>query len=268
MSELHSTTASARRTGYAASLFMGTIFSGAAGAALWMAQHQPADKTDPWVAAAVAAGLLAIGMTVTSTFRLSRGASRRRNAADGDRDLQLETDASLHSMTPSPQLKTPLQLSAANRAQTERERLRADGYNEAEISQIMIAREIGGGAGTGGFGHGVMSGLLSNLTAAVAYARNFLPSLMVDFSKMLNARTRFEVRMAAFGSVVFKLFVIGVLACLLSLEYSLLRAHVDKARAEACIERQKNAINFSTVNELRSGGGPSIALNRECRGLL
>jgi hypothetical protein len=143
----------------------------------------------------------------------------------------------------------------------ERERLASAGYSEAEVSQILIAREAKLGAGS----QGAASGVLSNLTAVMGHARNFLPSLRTDFEKMLNPKSSFGARIEAAIAVALKASVVAVLAYIVSLECAQLKASVDRARAEACIARQKNAINFSTMNELLSGH--HYDLDKECKGL-
>ncbi|WP_280706412.1 hypothetical protein [Bradyrhizobium sp. BR13661] len=133
--------------------------------------------------------------------------------------------------------------------EAERERLANSGYSEAEISQILIAREARLGFGA----QGAASGVVSNLTAVMGHVRNFLPGLKADFERMLNTRSSFSARIEAAVVVALKAFVVAVLCYIVSLECAQLKASVDKARAEACIERQKNAINFSTMSELMSG---------------
>jgi hypothetical protein len=140
----------------------------------------------------------------------------------------------------------------------ERERLAHAGYSETEISQILIARE----ARQGGAAQGGVAGVLSNLTAAMAYARNFLPSLKADFVKMLSPEVSFGARIEAAIAVTLKATVVALLAYIVSLECIQLKANTDRARAEACIARQKNAINFSSVAELMAGHAD---LDRECK---
>ncbi|MGH2173854.1 hypothetical protein ACQ1Z4_14170, partial [Enterococcus faecalis] len=81
--------------------------------------------------------------------------------------------------------------------EAERTRLAGAGYTEAEISQILIAKETGGQAGSGGAGQGVLSGVLSNLTGVAGHVRNFLPGLKAYFGKMLSPRSSFGTRIEA-----------------------------------------------------------------------
>jgi hypothetical protein len=155
---------------------------------------------------------------------------------------------------------------AFSRIDAERERLRKAGFTDEEIRQILIARETGAAQGMSGGGHGVLSGVLSNLAAVMTHARNFLPSLVVDLARMLNRRVPPIQRMEAALTLVAKCVVIGMLAYIVSIEFAQLKALSDKARAEACIERQKNAVNFSTMNELMSGSADRD-LNKDCKNL-
>ena len=61
----------------------------------------------------------------------------------------------------------------------------------------------------GGGGHGVLSGVLSNLAAVMTHARNFLPSLAVDLARMLNRRVPPLQRMEAALTLVAKCAVIA-----------------------------------------------------------
>jgi hypothetical protein len=99
----------------------------------------------------------------------------------------------------------------------------------------------------------------------MGHARNFLPSLKADFAKMLSPGLSFGARIEAAITVALKASVVAVLAYIVSLECAQLKASVDRARAEACISRQKNAINFSTMSELLSD--KMSELDRECKGL-
>lgn len=76
---------------------------------------------------------------------------------------------------------------AFSRIDAERERLRKAGFTDEEIKQILIARESGAAQGMGGGGHGVLSGVLSNLAAVMTHARNFVPSLVADLARMLKS---------------------------------------------------------------------------------
>jgi hypothetical protein len=97
----------------------------------------------------------------------------------------------------------------------------------------------------------------------MGHARNFLPSLKVDFVRMLSPGLSFGARIEAATAVALKASVVAVLAYIVSLECAQLKANVDRARAEACIARQQNAINFSTMSELTSGHLSD--LDKECK---
>ncbi len=135
------------------------------------------------------------------------------------------------------------------RIESERERLTKAGFSKAEISQILIARETGAAQGMGG-GHGVLSGVLSNLAAVMTHARNFLPSLVVDLARMLNRRVPPIQRMEAALTLVAKCAVIGVLAYVVDLEFIQLKASAERTRAEACSARTKAIIDTVPMNRI------------------
>jgi hypothetical protein len=113
----------------------------------------------------------------------------------------------------------------------------------------------------------VLTGVLNNLTAVMGHVRNFLPSLIADLARMLSGRQPLTVRLQAATVIVLKICMVAVLGYIVSLEVVQLKAMSDKARAEACIERQKNAINFSSIDELLSPNGPARAFDKECKNL-
>ena len=117
------------------------------------------------------------------------------------------------------------------RIEAERERLTKAGFSKAEISQILIARESGAAQGMSGGGHGVLSGVLSNLAAVMTHARNFLPSLAVDLARMLNRHVPPLQRIEAAVALVAKCAVIAVLAYVVDLEFVTLQANAQHAKA-------------------------------------
>jgi hypothetical protein len=138
---------------------------------------------------------------------------------------------------------------AFSRIDAERERLRKAGFTDEEIKQILIARETGAAQGMGG-GHGVLSGVLSNLAAVMTHARNFLPSLAVDLARMLSRRVPPLQRMEAAFNLVAKCAVIVVLAYVVELEFVTLQANMRRAKAEACETTMKALIDSSPLMEL------------------
>jgi hypothetical protein len=260
MSEAINLAASNPYRGFTLNLALATATAGISGFTYWSASHINIGDPLWWQGGSFMAGLAAALFTIEAT-------KARR---------QMHSSAS--SPTPTPEilaLPAPMQTKEQEEPMTtatvtttteqaveaERERLAKAGYSETEISQILIAREARLGAG----GQSAASGVLSNLTAVMGHARNFLPSLKADLERMLNPKSSFADRIVAATTVALKASVVGVLVYIVSLECVQLKASVDRARAEACIARQKNAINFSTMNELMSGHLND--LDRECKGL-
>ncbi len=83
-----------------------------------------------------------------------------------------------------------VEASKATPLDAERARLRAAGYTDSEISQILIARATSPSQATAGAGQaappGVFSGTLGNVGAAMSYGRMFLPTLRGDLVKMFD----------------------------------------------------------------------------------
>jgi hypothetical protein len=150
-------------------------------------------------------------------------------------------------------MQTTAKANTFSRMDAERERLRKAGFTDEEIKQILIARETGAAQGMSGGGHGVLSGVLSNLAAVMTHARNFIPSLVADLARMLNRRLPFSARIEAVFLLVAKCAVIGVLAYVVQLEFVTLKANAQRARAEACETTMKALIGSSTWNELLNG---------------
>jgi hypothetical protein len=258
MSETINLNAPSPHRGFAVNLALATAAASVCGFTFWGTSHLAIGEPLWWQGGSLAAGLAAALFTIEAN-------KARRQLRDND-----------PSRTPSPEilaLPAPKQTKEEEEPMTtattttehlveaERERLAKAGYSETEISQILIAREAKFGPG----GQGAASGVLSNLTAVMGHVRNFLPGLKADFVRMLNPRLSFGARIEAATVVALKASVVAVLVYIVSLECAQLKASVDRARAEACISRQKNAINFSTMNELMSGHLND--LDRECKGL-
>ena len=120
----------------------------------------------------------------------------------------------------------------------ERARLRKQGFTEAEINQILIARETGAQPAASD-GHGAMTGVASNLAAAATYVRNFFPGMVADFVTMRNPAATSQARGQATVYLVFKAVVIVVIAYVVLQEFSQLQSMTSRSSAEACIARQK-----------------------------
>src|SRR5208283_3495358 len=95
----------------------------------------------------------------------------------------------------------------------ERERLRKEGHTEAEISQILIARAVGGGVShaDAALPQGVLSNVLSSIVAVGGYAARLFTTIRHDVATILDASSKVSARSGAFVSLLFKAVVIGVL---------------------------------------------------------
>jgi hypothetical protein len=96
----------------------------------------------------------------------------------------------------------------------ERARLRKEGFSDAEISQILIARATmtRPQTSTGGGGHGMMTGVLSNLGAVLSHARVLLPTFKTDLAAIFDRATPPIARVQAAVVLVLKTAVVSVLA--------------------------------------------------------
>ena len=240
-----------------------TAAAGVSGFTFWSTRHLTIGDPLWWQGGNLAAGLVTVLLTIEATKARRRMRENETPRAPSPTLLALPAPEPTHTEE-DPMTTANTTTTNENLVDGERARLAKAGYSEAEISQILIARETSGQAGPGGAGQGVLTGVLSNLTAVMGHVRNFLPSLKADFVRMLNPRSSFGARIEAATTVALKASMVAVLAYIVSLECAQLKAGVDRARAEACIARQKNAINFSTMNELLSGHAD---LDRECKGL-
>ncbi len=246
---------------YFVTLAAATAAASVGGFAFWASQNMRIGQPLWWQVGSLAAFLVAGKLTLAATKQQSQMRPQGSLLDSFNAKLDAATLALSHmpeGETTTAKTETP----APSRIEAERERLAKAGFGEAEISQILIARETGAAHGMGG--GGILSGVLSNLTAVMAHARNFVPSLLADLAHILNRRLPPLLRLEAAFTLVAKCVVIAVLAYIVSLEFTQLKALSDKAKAEACIERQKNAINFSTMNELLSGQA-TRDLDKECR---
>ena len=114
----------------------------------------------------------------------------------------------------------------------ERERLRKEGHTEAEISEILIKRAVGGPQHDAP-GHSPMTGVASNLAAAGSYAKNFIPGLAANAATIFDTTASGVARSSAALSFAFKIIVVAVVAYVLYLELSQLRSTTERAAADA-----------------------------------
>lgn len=110
-------------------------------------------------------------------------------------------------MSPQPDDKP-----AASALDAERERLRKAGYTDAEVSQILIARETAASPQPAGApGQGVMSNVLSSIVAVAGHVRSVVPSFRKDVTTMFDRAAPASARAGATASLLVKAVVIAVL---------------------------------------------------------
>ncbi len=232
--------------GYFINLAAATAAAGVGGFALWASQHLKVGEPLWWQGGSLAAALIAAKLTIAAT----KQQGQMRGTGDAERpqrslldafNAKLDAAAAALSRVPESGEGGAIETTQAQKPQrieSERERLTKAGFSKTEISQILIARETGAAQGMGG-GHGVLSGVLSNLAAVMTHARNFLPSLLADLARMLNRRVPPLLRIEAAFTLVAKCAVIAVLAYVVDLEFVTLKANAERTRADACNARMK-----------------------------
>ena len=222
--------------GYFLTLAAATAAAGVGGFAFWASQNMRIGQPLWWQVGSLAAFLVAGKLTLAAT----KQQSQMRPQGSLLDSFNAKLDAATLALSHMPESATTAkdETPAPNRIEGERERLAKAGFGEAEISQILIARETGAAQGMGG-GHGVLSGVLSNLAAVMTHARNFVPGLVVDLARMLNRRVSPVQRMEAAFNLVAKCAVIVVLAYVVDLEFITLKAGAERGRADACNARMK-----------------------------
>jgi len=92
----------------------------------------------------------------------------------------------------------------------ERVKLRAAGYTESEISQILISRATG--AGSVNAGPGTMSNVIGSLVAVAGYAAGLFLGFRGDATTLFDGGAKIGARVAAALALAFKVVVIGVLS--------------------------------------------------------
>ena len=107
----------------------------------------------------------------------------------------------------------------------ERAKLRAAGYTEREVSQILIARAVApaqaasGGAGGVVGQQGMLSGALNNFGAALKTVQNALPNALLDLRNIFAADVTPATRVKAGGSLVIKALLVLVVGYAISQEW-------------------------------------------------
>jgi uncharacterized protein YecT (DUF1311 family) len=158
---------------------------------------------------------------------------------------------------------------AASPLDTEREKLRKDGYNDAEISQILVARALGSaGPSTSS---GVLSNVLSSLMAVAGHARAAMPSFKRDFVTIFDATAAASARAGASLSLVIKIIVIAVLGYAAWQEWNqhiisateIAAIQARKLHAEECSARVESAAKNMRIKDSLDGYS-NEALARDC----
>ncbi len=264
------------RREYGFTLLAATAAAGVAGGALWLANNGKVSSPLLWQVGAAAATVGAVALTVAA-IRTARRMVRLREVAEAfdaagrGEEAERSTglfDSIVEGLRRSAEAMQAEQAAARARSETEpprnsvegeRVRLRKAGFTDAEISQILIARETGQ---SGGFNvHGVLTGVLNNLTAVMGHARNFVPGLKADIANVLAPRSSFGQRIGGAVNLALKACVIGVLVYVVQLEFVQLRAMVEKTKAEACSAKAKNILDSVPMNRI---GEAVELLAKEC----
>ncbi len=144
----------------------------------------------------------------------------------------------------------------SNPLAAERERLRQVGYTEAEISQIMVARAVGGGASHQALPQGMLSSVLGSLVAVGGYVAGLFTTIRHDVTTMLDASSKASARSGAFVSLLFKAVVIGVLGFAAWQEWQI---HVVNAPITAAAQAQKAAAEAAVASEVAKGEAAKAA---------
>src|ERR1700677_5122008 len=102
----------------------------------------------------------------------------------------------------------------------ERERLRKAGYSDAEISQILVQRAVGGGlqqpAGTA---PGAMTGVLANASAVLSHAKGTIPAIQSNIANVSNPAAPRASRAKSAVVVAFAAVLVAFLGYTVLLEW-------------------------------------------------
>jgi len=264
--------------GYGLKVTAATLMGSVAAGAFWAAQNLPLAHAERLQEEGLAAGLCALVLAywatkgqrrtprrkpepapresraspVRATLReaLDAAATLRSQFVEAAKTQKTESVAKAAAVDAAQAPKRPS--STPSDLETERARLRTAGFSDAEISQILVARETGAG-GKASFGSGVATGLLNNVDAIVTHVRGLVPSFKGDLTRMLDRDAGGVARIGGALSLGVKAAAIVVVGYFVYLEAVQFRASAYKAWAEACIARQQAEINFSSLSELMSG---------------
>ena len=135
----------------------------------------------------------------------------------------------------------------------QRARLRAEGYTEAEISQILINQASGIGsqqpAGAAPV-QGNMTGVLGNASAALSHARGTIPVLKGEVANLSNPTAPRSSRAKSAAVVVSAAVVAAVLGYAIYQEWQI---HIVNAPITAAAEAQKAAAAAAVAEEVAKG---------------
>ena len=134
----------------------------------------------------------------------------------------------------------------------ERAKLRAAGYTESEVSQILIGRAVApaqaasGGAGGVVGQQGMLSGALNNFGAALKTVQNALPNALLDLRNIFAADVTPATRVKAGGSLVIKALLVLVVGYAISQEW---QQHIINATRISSAEAPR--IEAASRNEIQ-----------------
>ena len=158
----------------------------------------------------------------------------------------------------------------ANPLDAERLRLKNMGYTDAEVSQILIAKAVGGSREAGAApSQGVMSNVISSIVAVAGHARALVPSYRQDFLTIFSTAAPLGARIGSMFSLVLKTAVIAILAFAGWQEWkqhiisatATADAEARKRHAEECSARVKALGDIVRLDHI---SGPNDALMRDC----
>lgn len=139
----------------------------------------------------------------------------------------------------------------------ERARLRKEGYTEAEVSQILIQRAVGGASQqpAGAWApQGTMTGVLGNASAVLSHARGTIPAIKSDLANLSNAAAPPKSRAKSAAVLAFAAVVVAVLGYAIYQEW---QQHIisatERAKAEACSARVKAFLDSASRDTLLKG---------------
>ena len=247
--------------GYGLKVASATAAATFAAGALWASEKMPLGHAERWQDVGIAFGVGALVLAGTVTRRRPNRKPEPRasllrvaiDAASRVRIQFLEAGKAQRKDAPD-KTATP----DVNPLEAERERRRT------EKTEIPNQPAAGADAGKASFGAGMPTGFLGNLHSTVAILREFVPSFKSNLTDVLDRDADAATRISGAVSIGVKTAAAVVVGYFVFLEGLQLRSASYKMWAEACIERQKNAINFSTVAQLYSGTGPDRKLDKEC----